>query len=65
MLCILPPSPELSPTSFRAGEYRVADLQSMGGFLAMVERDFADEILYIREPIRRELNITYTVLELE
>jgi hypothetical protein len=39
--------------------------QSMRGFLAMVERDFPDEILRIREPVRRELDITSTVFELE
>ena len=32
---------------------------------AMVERDFPDEILRIREPVRRELDITSTVFELE
>jgi len=32
--------------------------QSMRGFLAMVERDFPDEIVRIHEPVRRELDIT-------
>jgi 2,5-furandicarboxylate decarboxylase 1 len=39
--------------------------QSMRGFLAMVERDFPDQIVRIREPVRRELDITSTVFELE
>jgi len=39
--------------------------QSMRGFLALVERDFPDEILRIHEPVRRELDITSTVFELE
>ena len=41
------------------------DPQSMRGFLAMVERDFPDEIVRVREPVRRELDITATVFELE
>lgn len=32
--------------------------------LAMVERDFPDEIPRIREPVRREFDITSTVFEL-
>jgi UbiD family decarboxylase len=39
--------------------------QSMRGFLAMVERDYPDEVVHIREPVRRELDITATVFELE
>src|ERR1700741_783823 len=39
--------------------------QSLRGFLAMVERDFPDELVRIREPVRRELDITATVFELE
>jgi 2,5-furandicarboxylate decarboxylase 1 len=39
--------------------------QSMRGFLAMVEHDFPEEIVRIREPVRRELDITSTVFELE
>jgi 2,5-furandicarboxylate decarboxylase 1 len=39
--------------------------QSMRGFLAMVEREYPDEIVRIREPVRRELDITSTVFELE
>jgi hypothetical protein len=31
----------------------------------MVERDFPDELVRIREPVRRELDITATVFELE
>ncbi|MBV9375850.1 MAG: UbiD family decarboxylase [Alphaproteobacteria bacterium] len=41
------------------------DKQSMRGFLAMVERNFPDEIVRVREPVRRELDITSTVFELE
>ncbi|MBV8428556.1 MAG: UbiD family decarboxylase, partial [Hyphomicrobiales bacterium] len=41
------------------------DKQSMRGFVAMVERDFPNEIVRIREPVRRELDITSTVFELE
>ena len=39
--------------------------QSMRDFLTMVERDFPDEIVRVREPVRRELDITSTVFELE
>jgi UbiD family decarboxylase len=41
------------------------DKQSMRGFLAMVERDFPRELVRIRELVRRELDITATVFELE
>jgi UbiD family decarboxylase len=41
------------------------DKQSMRGFLAMVEREYPDELLRIREPVRRELDITATVFELQ
>ena len=37
----------------------------MRGFLAMVEQDYPDEIVRIRHPVRRELDITSTVFELE
>jgi 2,5-furandicarboxylate decarboxylase 1 len=37
----------------------------MRGFLAMVERDFPNELVHIHEPVRRELDITATVFELE
>ena len=37
----------------------------MRGFLAMVERDFPRELVRIRELVRRELDITATVFELE
>src|SRR5208282_3293478 len=43
----------------------LVDKQSLRGFLAMVERDFPDELVRIREPVRRELDITATVFELE
>ena len=39
--------------------------QSMRGFLDMVERDFPDDFVRIREPVRRELDITSTVFEFE
>ena len=39
--------------------------QSLRGFLAMVERDFPDELLRIRAPVRTELDITSLVFELE
>ena len=39
--------------------------QSMRAFLAMVERQYPDELVRIREPVRRELDITATVFELE
>jgi len=41
------------------------DDQSLRGFLEMVERDFPDEILRIREPVRTRLDTTSVVLELE
>jgi UbiD family decarboxylase len=41
------------------------DNQSMRGFLAMVERDHPAEMLRIREPVRRELDITSAVFECE
>jgi 2,5-furandicarboxylate decarboxylase 1 len=37
----------------------------MRGFLAMVEQDYPDEVVRIRDPVRRELDITSTVFELE
>ena len=41
------------------------DKQSMRGFLEMVERDHPTEIVRIREAVRRELDITAAVFELE
>src|SRR5262245_65653944 len=41
------------------------DRQSLRGFLQLVERDFPDEILRIREPVRTDLDITSIVFELE
>jgi 2,5-furandicarboxylate decarboxylase 1 len=41
------------------------DKQSMRGFLEMVERDHPEEIVRVREPVRRELDITSAVFELE
>src|SRR6516165_9692662 len=46
-------------------EGAMVEKQSMRGFLAMVERDFPQELVRIREPVRRELDITATVFELE
>jgi UbiD family decarboxylase len=39
--------------------------QSLRGFLAMVERDFPDEILRIRAPVRADRDISSLVFELE
>jgi len=39
--------------------------QSLRGFLAMVERDFPDELLRIQAPVRTQLDITSLVFELE
>jgi 2,5-furandicarboxylate decarboxylase 1 len=44
---------------------REGDHQGLRGFLAMVERDFPDEILRIREPVRTHLDVTSLVFELE
>ena len=41
------------------------DKQSMRGFLAMVARDYPEELVRIPEPVRRELDITATVFELQ
>lgn len=41
------------------------DDQSLRGFLAMVERDFPDEILRVTERVSRELDVTSAVFELE
>ena len=39
--------------------------QSLRGFLGMVERDFPDELLRVRAPVRTHLDITSLVFELE
>ncbi len=39
--------------------------QSLRGFLGMVERDFPEELLRIRVPVRTELDMTSIVFELE
>ncbi len=39
--------------------------QSLRGFLSMVERDFPEELLRIRAPVRPHLDITSLVFELE
>ena len=39
--------------------------QSLRGFLDMVERDYPDELLRIREPVRTHLDITSLIFELE
>ncbi|MBV8335630.1 MAG: UbiD family decarboxylase [Alphaproteobacteria bacterium] len=41
------------------------DRQSMRGFLAMVERQYPDELVRIAAPVEREVDITATVFELE
>src|SRR6516162_6006431 len=43
----------------------MVDRQSMRGFLAMVERRYPDELVRIAAPVKRELDITATVFELE
>jgi 2,5-furandicarboxylate decarboxylase 1 len=48
-----------------ASQARDGDHQGLRGFLEMVERDFPDEILRIREPVRTHLDITSLVFELE
>jgi 2,5-furandicarboxylate decarboxylase 1 len=48
-----------------AWQARDGDYQGLRGFLEMVERDFPDEILRIREPVRTNLDITSLVFELE
>jgi UbiD family decarboxylase len=48
-----------------AGGVAGVDRQSLRGFLAMVARDFPDEILRIREPVRTHLDITSLVFELQ
>jgi UbiD family decarboxylase len=42
-----------------------SEKQTLRGFLGMVERDYPDELLRIRVPVRRELDITSLVFELE
>jgi 2,5-furandicarboxylate decarboxylase 1 len=42
-----------------------AERQSLRGFLAMVRRDFPDEIVTIRERVRTRLDMTALVFELE
>jgi UbiD family decarboxylase len=39
--------------------------QSLRGFLDMVARDYPEELLRIREPVRTHLDITSTIFELE
>lgn len=41
------------------------DRQSLRAFLAMVERDYPEEFLRIKAPVRRELDMTSLVFELE
>jgi UbiD family decarboxylase len=41
------------------------DPQSLRAFLAMVERELPDELLRIRVPVKRELDVTSLVFELE
>lgn len=39
--------------------------QSLRGFLEMVEKDFPSDFVRVREPVKRELDITSTVFEFE
>ncbi|HYC49119.1 MAG TPA: UbiD family decarboxylase [Burkholderiales bacterium] len=41
------------------------DRQSLRGFLAMVEREFPEEFLRIKTPVRQQLDMTSLVFELE
>ena len=43
----------------------INESQSLRGFLAMVERDYPDELLRIRAPVRTHLDMTSLVFELE
>jgi UbiD family decarboxylase len=47
------------------GSFDPGDRQSLRGFLGMVERDFPDELLRVRAPVRTRLDITSLVFELE
>ena len=47
------------------GSFDASDRQSLRGFLGMVERDFPDELLRVRTPVRADLDITSLVFELE
>src|SRR5918992_2794141 len=42
-----------------------SERQTLRGFLSMVQRDFPEEVLRIRVPVKRELDITSLVFELE
>jgi 2,5-furandicarboxylate decarboxylase 1 len=48
-----------------AGNADAIARQGLRGFLAMVERDFPEELLRIRTPVRSDLDITSLVFELE
>src|SRR5262245_41522037 len=54
-----------SQPPMRASQARDGDRQGLRGFLEMVERDFPDEILRIREPVRTHLDMTSLIFELE
>jgi UbiD family decarboxylase len=45
--------------------FDTTDRQSLRGFLGMVERDFPDELLRVRAPVRTHLDMTSLVFELE
>src|SRR4030095_1282932 len=47
------------------GSFDASDRQSLRGFLGMVEREFPDELLRVRTPVRADLDITSLVFELE
>src|SRR5947207_15429019 len=46
-------------------ENRADESQSLRSFLGMVERDFPEELVRIRNPVRTYLDITSLVFELE
>ena len=39
--------------------------QSLRGFLNMVEQGFPDDFIRVAKPVRRDLDITSTIFELE
>ncbi len=47
------------------GSFDTSERQSLRGFLGMVERDFPDELLRVRAPVRTHLDMTSLVFELE
>ena len=47
------------------GSFDTSERQSLRAFLGMVERDFPDELLRVRAPVRTHLDMTSLVFELE